>query len=252
MAMRIRFGLRTLLFLVAVCACVIWFWRQVEGDRRLLRAFNCRNNIWTLSFSVQQYHEQHGKLPPAVLLGPDGTPWHSWRVLILPFMEERELFKRYRFSEPWNGPNNRKLLPLMPRFFRCDNRAHDDQQGITSYVAITGIGTAFPPSGIVSWGDVKDGPEQTIYLVEAENLQVYWTEPRDFPVELLQSKPDGSQGLILKSSEEGGAAAAPILGQTFRCRRNLRGSELLPYTTIAGGEPTDPNFDALKPVRRDD
>ena len=59
--------------------------------------------------AVANYHETFGSFPPAFVNGPDGTPWHSWRVLILPYLQQQKLYESYNFAEPWNGPNNRTL-----------------------------------------------------------------------------------------------------------------------------------------------
>ena len=55
--------------------------------------------------AVAHYRESKGKGPPAYIVGPDGRPWHSWRVLILPYIAKEELYNEYNFSEPWNGPS---------------------------------------------------------------------------------------------------------------------------------------------------
>jgi translation elongation factor EF-Tu-like GTPase len=60
--------------------------------------------------AVANYHETYGCFPPAYVADRDGKPMHSWRVLILPFLEQQELYHAYNFAEPWDGPNNRKLM----------------------------------------------------------------------------------------------------------------------------------------------
>jgi hypothetical protein len=68
---------------------------------------------------------------------------HSWRALILPYFEDADVERSYDLDEPWNGPKNAALADQMPRVFRCPTRAFvDDVQNVTSYVAVTGDGTA--------------------------------------------------------------------------------------------------------------
>jgi Protein of unknown function (DUF1559) len=69
----------------------------------------CQGRFNQMQFALTRYHETHGHFPPAFIVGPDGKPWHSWRVLILPYMEHSSVYEKYRFDEPWNGPNNRLL-----------------------------------------------------------------------------------------------------------------------------------------------
>src|SRR5215470_13169211 len=63
------------------------------------------------------YQDEHGRLPPAVVYGPDGTPLYSWRVLILPYIEENRLYEQFHLDEPWDSPHNIALLPRMPHAY---------------------------------------------------------------------------------------------------------------------------------------
>ena len=58
---------------------------------------------------------------------------HSWRVLILPFLDQQSLYNQYDFREPWNGPNNIKLLNSMPSVLRLPEPA-SEPRSLTSYV----------------------------------------------------------------------------------------------------------------------
>ena len=83
--------------------------------------------------------------------GPDGRPWHSWRILILPYIEAEGLFEEYGFSEPWDGPNNRQLAGRMPRLYAFHG---DERPGntTTNYLAVIGPETAWPGASTVSIG----------------------------------------------------------------------------------------------------
>ena len=106
------------------------------------------NNLKWIGLALHNFHSAHDQFPPAVIAGPDGKPWHSWRVLLLPYLEQAELYNQYRFDEPWDGPNNIKLLDRMPEVFR-DPIHGDDRGHFTHYAALVGKATAFPPSGAV-------------------------------------------------------------------------------------------------------
>ena len=67
--------------------------------------------------AVANYADANGHFPPAYQLGPDRRLWHSWRVLILPFIEQDSLLKQYRFDEPWDGEHNKKLIDKMPKIY---------------------------------------------------------------------------------------------------------------------------------------
>ncbi len=77
------------------------------------------HNIRDLSMALHYYHAQHGSFPPAYIADENGNPMHSWRVLILPYIEERDLYDQYDFDEPWDGPNNSLLHDKVVDLFNC-------------------------------------------------------------------------------------------------------------------------------------
>ena len=146
----------------------------------------CRSNLTQIALALHNYHDTFGSLPPAVVYGPDGKPWHSWRVLVLPYVGAGNWNSHYRLDEPWNGPHNRQLaektsdLPL----FRCPSEKATVPQ-TTSYLAVVGEGTMWPPHGAVAFGDVTDGTSNTILVVEVAGSDVHWMEPRDLELDTL-------------------------------------------------------------------
>ena len=88
---------------------VVFLWPSVSTPRWVVHRSECRNHLKQIGLALHNYHDTYGSLPPAITRGPDGKPWHSWRILILPWLEQQDIYDRYRFDEPWDGPNNRKL-----------------------------------------------------------------------------------------------------------------------------------------------
>ena len=111
-------------------------------------------NLKQIYLGMHNFLDIYQAFPPAVVIGPDGRPWHSWRVLILPFLEEQALYEQYRFDEPWDGPNNSKLLDKMPEVY-ADPVYGPPQGQFTSYAAIVGEGMAFRPEGVTFDGNLK-------------------------------------------------------------------------------------------------
>ena len=60
--------------------------------------------------AVANYHDFCGAFPPAVVRDEQGQPIHSWRVLLLPYPDQMQLYEEYDFQEPWKGPPIRQLL----------------------------------------------------------------------------------------------------------------------------------------------
>ena len=82
---------------------------------------------------------QNDCVTPAFLVGPDGKPWHSWRVLLLPYLGYRDLFDQYDFSQPWDTAKNLRLLDKMPSVYH--DPIHGDKPGrFTHYAALVGGG----------------------------------------------------------------------------------------------------------------
>jgi hypothetical protein len=106
---------------------------------------------------------------------------HSWRVLLLPYIEEDALYGQYKFDEPWDGPNNRKLLSQMPKMYRCpcELQGANGQGTSTSYLAVVGPRTAWPGAGGRKLAEIPDGPWNTILLIEKHGSGISWMEPRD-------------------------------------------------------------------------
>lgn len=162
---------------------------------KLLSLRRSVNDLKQISLAMQNFHDVYGHYPPAVVYGPDGKPWHSWRVLLLPFLDERQLYDRYDFSQPWNGARNIHIANAAPDVYRDDVYDNADP-GATHYVAITGKGTAFPKEGaklaadlklnlsktpgMTARDDFKDGLEATLLVGPAPSAaKIPWTKPED-------------------------------------------------------------------------
>lgn len=105
---------------------------------------------------------------------------HSWRLHLLPSLEQRSLYDAYRQDEPWDGPNNSTAVATPLEIFACP-RDPPVTLGTprTNYFAIVGPETAWPEDRGIILSEISDGPEQTIVVIEAAGLNVNWAEPRD-------------------------------------------------------------------------
>jgi len=163
--------------LVIVVVVIALLFPAVNGGSSPKR-ITCSNNLKLLSIAVHEYYEEHGRFPPAYLLDEYGVPAHSWRVLILPYLEQTELYKQYDFGEPWNSPRNIQLVNQMPQAYYCPMDEEDTPSGYTHYVAVVGEATSWPLETGLAFTDIMDGTSNTILFVESNNA-VPWTAPRD-------------------------------------------------------------------------
>jgi hypothetical protein len=181
--------------------------------------------------AVANYIDNNGHLPPAYQLGPDGRPWHSWRVLILPFIEEDPLFKQYRFDEPWNGPNNQLLASRMPRIYTFHHR--DKPTTTANYLAVVGSETIWPGATALKWSEIKDGTSHTILFVENDGLGVHWMEPRDLAFGAMSFRLQQPNGV---SSPYSVPAVAMADGSVRSLSADITSDELRGMFTVNGGE----------------
>src|SRR5262249_17806187 len=150
-----------------------------------------------IGLALENYHAVYGSLPPAYIADAKGRPMHSWRVLILPYLDRSDIYSKYDFNEPWDGPNNSKLAALMPDCCRSPSRSSKQPKTETSYVAIVGSETMWPGGKSVSLSDIADGTSNTVAVVEIENSGIHWMEPRDLSIYQMPMaiKPARGQGI---------------------------------------------------------
>jgi hypothetical protein len=181
--------------------------------------------------AVANYQDAQGHFPPAYQLGPDGRPWHSWRVLILPHIEEEPLFKEYRFDEPWDGPNNRTLAARMPKLYAFSGTQFPTVT--TNYLAVVGPETMWPGPEGRKRDEIKDGASSTILLVENNGLGVHWMEPRDLVFAEIPMRIDDPNGV---SSWYEQPAVVTADGTVRRLSKEMSAEALRAGLTVAGGE----------------
>jgi prepilin-type processing-associated H-X9-DG protein len=160
------------------------------------RRCQCLSNITQIARALSSYKDYYQCFPPAHIAGSDGKPMHSWRVLILPYLNERALYDAYNFDEPWNGPHNKSLMAERPWVYACPGDAYARAAGsaCTSYVAVVGADTLWPKD---EPGRMPKAASETIMLVETSDGQIPWTEPRDLNVDSLRA---GSPDCVTVSS----------------------------------------------------
>ena len=211
---------------------------QVEVNPRRGRP-PCRKHLRQIGLALHNYHDTFGKFPPAVTLGPDGKPWHSWRVLILPFLEDdrsKSLYARYRFNEPWNGPSNRLLLGERPEAFECHLAKGLISTRHTSYLAVVGPETVWPGSESVSLRDVNDGTSNVILVVEVRDAGVPWMSPDDLTMTEAAHPPNNKPGRHPSSFHQGGGTVLMCDGAGKFISQDLDSDTWRGLLTRDGGE----------------
>lgn len=170
----------------------------VQAAREAARRSVCSNNVRQLALGMLEHESARGVLPAAIT-DADGRPLLSWRVAILPFIDEQALYEQFHLDEPWNSEHNRPLLERMPLTFACPSATSGP--GITRYLLLDGPGTAFETSRLVAGEgagarvrgvklvDLPADSSKTLMIVEApSDRAVAWTKPEELTVSAAEAQ----------------------------------------------------------------
>lgn len=229
-------GLLKLVLVLAVFFGLATVFNRRERPTEHARRVQCANNLKQIALALHSYHERYGELPPAYVADQSGRPMHSWRVLLLPFLNSQSVYDAYDFREPWNGPHNIKLLSTGPGIFCCPSQPPTTRFHRTNYCLVTGPGTMFPGKESIRLDDVTDGLEETLMLVEVANTDIPWTAPTDLDVRTMSVQGDASMPPHISSKHVKGAQVAAGVGGAFLLNEDLSAETLRALMTIAGGE----------------
>jgi hypothetical protein len=235
---RFQLSLRCLMFAVAICGLFCWpLGLVVRQALESKREAACSANLAEIGAALENYEAKYGSFPPAYLTDAKGKPTHSWRVLLLEFLDP-PLFGRYNFHEPWDGPNNSKLASKMPRVFACPGHDGPLNRPTTSYAVIVGPETAFPNSGVVRVVDITDRTLNipTVLVAEAANAKIPWMEPRDLRSDAMEPLGDDLRRSGLSSPHRAGAGLLCFRGEIRRVKPSMRMHYLKNMLTISGNE----------------
>ncbi len=177
-------SLKLVLALVVAVVGGLWLKGQVIEANRAARQWDCVMHLKQIALALWSYQGKYGSLPPAVVTDAEGKPLHRWRVLILPFLGGEEVYARYDFDEPWNGPHNTRLQAELPDGFADRFHCPDGHSGgtMTNYFAVVGPKTLWPETrcGVIEERMKEALPE--VLVIELPDSEINWMEPRDVSV----------------------------------------------------------------------
>jgi hypothetical protein len=144
-----------------------------------------------VGLALLNYHDTHGRFPPAAVCDEYGKPLYSWRVMVLPFIEQDALFNEFHLDEPWDSPHNIQLVEKMPRTYALPPRVAARMKaplGHTVMHVFHGRGAAFEGNEGLRIADFTDGLSNTIMIIEAGE-PVPWTKPEELEYDPDQPLP---------------------------------------------------------------
>ncbi|MGA2257985.1 MAG: DUF1559 domain-containing protein [Thermoguttaceae bacterium] len=193
------------------------------------------NNMRQISLAMLMYEQLHSSFPPAAI-EKNGTPLLSWRVAILPFLEEDVLYKQFHLDEPWDSPHNREAAKRMPSVFRSPDSPSD---GKTRVMLFTGKGAAFDGGKKVMVADIRDGMSNTILCAEAgPDTAVPWTKPEDLVFD--PEKPLAALGKVsprgfITAFFDGSVRTLKVDNETLKALITPDGGEVIDPSKLRGG-----------------
>jgi hypothetical protein len=147
------------------------------------------NNLKQIGIALHAYHDAYGFLPNNTgVAGQAGKPAASWRVHLLPFLEEEALYKQYNFDEAWDSEANKKLIEKLPKIY-APIRVKTKEKGLTFYRGFDGPDTAFEAGKKLRMVGFADGLSNTVGVVEAGE-PVVWTKPEDIKFDAKKGLPE--------------------------------------------------------------
>ncbi len=150
----------------------------IQQAREAARRMSCCNNIRQIGLGLLNYESAYKRLPPAYTVDEQGNKLHSWRTLILPFIEQQALYSQIDLSKPWNDPVNAFAMEASIPGYACPSTPN--AKNMTTYKVIVDQKCAFPGEVGRLLRDVTDGTSNTVLVFESDmQSAVHWMEPED-------------------------------------------------------------------------
>jgi prepilin-type processing-associated H-X9-DG protein len=193
------------------------------------------NNLKQIAISLHNYHDSIGNFPPAAVCDKKGKPQLSWRVLILPYIEQDALYKEFKLDEPWDSDNNKKLIAKMPKTYAMPGKTKPGDT--TTYYRVfvgNGAGWDWLMGGKIT--GITDGTSNTLMVVTAAEA-VTWTKPDE-----LEFDPDKDMAKLIGMVVNGKAQVAMFDGSVRTLGKLPSKQTLNALITKNGGEVIGDDF----------
>ncbi|HSG72446.1 MAG TPA: DUF1559 domain-containing protein, partial [Planctomycetaceae bacterium] len=170
--------LEVIVVFLILLVVIALFLPNVGRVREAAPRSRCRNNLKQIGLALHNYQDTYGTFPPTYTVDADGNPLHSWRTLILPFIEEQQLYDKIDLSKPWDDLANAEVFATVPRVYRCPSS--DPPPNYTTYQAVVSPNSFFRQSEPRKLSEIVDGSMETLIVIEAAPaLAVHWMAPLD-------------------------------------------------------------------------
>ncbi len=191
------------------------------------------NKFKQLMLAMHNYHFAHNVFPPRdEARDKAGKLSLSWRVHILPFVDQQKLYGQFHLDEPWDSAHNKTLIGQMPDVFKGGEIGL--APGHTTFQVPVGEGAAFGGPKAPWLSQISDGSSNTIAVVQVKaELAVPWTAPQDYAFD------PAAPGRDLFVDSDGLFLAAMFDGSVRRLSITVKPEMLLRLFQISDGQPID-------------
>lgn len=228
-----------------LCSSLLMQWREKA------RSVECANTLKQIGLALHNYHDTFGMFPPAQMIG------HSWRVRLMPFIEQSNFIERYRFDEPWDSIWNHELETKPSPDKTGKLGGGEDETGIryavayhwwqcpsdrdatsphANYLMLVGPHAFGRHEGGIKRNDITDDPATTIAVAEIASHEIDWLEPKDFDGETMSMLLNDSSQMSLSSHHPTGVWVVFCDGSVDALSPDLPPEVLKAMITIDGGE----------------
>lgn len=196
-------------------------------------------NLQRIAEALNAYAADFGTYPPSATRDANGRPMHSWRVLILPYLGEDQLYNQFNLSQPWDHPTNLLAASRMPAEYRHPSGAVTSTPNASAYYLITGPRTLNPASGPLGPDRVTDNASQTVLVIEGMPLvpSGQWSEPIDLDISKMQGDLKLNPGIEPGGLLDNGVAFATVDGRPHFVPDTIEPFSMIALMTANGGEP---------------
>jgi prepilin-type processing-associated H-X9-DG protein len=195
---------KAIILLLIIASLIVSMILSPFGGGDISLQSQCKVNLQIIGLALANYYNDFKSYPPAQVADDDGCPMHSWRVLILPYLENQSLYSAYNFQLRWNHNENASVRRSVIEFYTCPSDLRSTIPNQTSYVGILGPSTAwsFERQGIIS---SSASMPRIIQVAEVVNSGIEWSEPRDLHTSQMTRRLNDSVGQGIASYHPQGA-----------------------------------------------
>jgi uncharacterized protein (TIGR03067 family) len=167
---------------------------QDQDERKREIRLRAGFHLQEITNAMWDYWGDHECFPPVAFCDKEGRPLLSWRVALLPYLGQEDLYKQFKLNEPWDSAHNKKLLGKIPMVYE-PVVGPDTEKHSTCFQVFTGAGTVFELGKKIGINDLTRGTSRTMFILEARE-PVPWTKPADIPYDPDKKLPEFWGGIV--------------------------------------------------------